>query len=151
MVVGLDLNAAYLKLARRHAPRAHLSRGDAYQLPYRPGSFDVAYCHFVLLWLARPAAALAEMVRVTRPGGAVLALAEPDYGGRIDYPDELAALGAKQATALKNQGADPILGRRLAALLVEAGLDAVESGVPGRPMGQAPFSGSISFGMGNPT
>ena len=128
---GLDINATYLKLAGRHAPGTFLCQADAHALPYATGSFALTLCHFVLLWLEKPSTALAEMVRVTAPGGAVLALAEPDYGGRIDFPEALAPLGARQAEALEDQGADPHIGRRLAALLNEAGLDAVESGVLG--------------------
>ena len=40
-----------------------------------------------------PLQALDEMKRVTRPGGHVLILAEPDYTHRIDFPDELEYLG----------------------------------------------------------
>ena len=128
---GLDINAAYLKLANRYAPGTPLCQADAHGLPYLSGTFAMTLCHFLLLWLDDPEAALAEMVRVTAPGGAVLILAEPDYGGRIDFPEALAPLGAKQAEALQGQGADPFIGRRLAALLNKAGLDAVESGVLG--------------------
>ena len=94
-------------------------------------SFDIALCHFLLLWVADPRQVIAEMRRVVRPGGYVLALAEPDYGGRIDYPPEFAALGRLQAEALRRQGADPDLGRKLSALFHEAGLKLVETGVLG--------------------
>jgi hypothetical protein len=69
------------------------------------------------------------MLRVTRRGGAVLALAEPDYGGRIDYPPELQPLGEAQIQSLRQQGADPELGRKLSALLHDCGLIQVETGV----------------------
>jgi SAM-dependent methyltransferase len=128
---GLDINPRFLALAGRNAPHAHLCQADAHQIPYQTGAFALTLCHFVLLWLDKPEAALTEMVRVTSPGGAVMVLAEPDYGGRIDYPESLAHLGTLQAQALQDQGADPFVGRRLAALLHQAGLDAVESGVLG--------------------
>ncbi len=128
---GLDLAAAHLGLARRHAPSAHLARADAHTLPYPSGFFDLTLCHFLLLWVADPARAVAEMARVTRPGGAVLALAEPDYGGRLDYPEALAEIGIWQTAALQRQGADPFVGRRLAGLLAGAGLEEIEAGVLG--------------------
>lgn len=129
--VGLDCNGTHLDLARHNVPAARLTLGDAHQLPYHDGYFQVALCHFLLLWVADPAQVLREMVRATQPGGSVLALAEPDYGGRIDYPEELAILGTWQSDSLRHQGADPHLGRKLAGLFSEAGLEAVETGILG--------------------
>jgi len=61
----------------------------------------------------------------------VLCLAEPDYGGRIEYPESLSALGALQERSLRARGADPRLGRQLRRLLHEAGLTQVQVGVLG--------------------
>jgi SAM-dependent methyltransferase len=129
--VGLDIDRDYLNLAMRKTQKTGLTQGDGHALPYPDGYFDITLCHFLLLWVANPEKVLREMVRVTRPGGAVLALAEPDYGGRIDYPEELGQLGMWQAEALKQQGADPCMGRKLAGLFHEAGLESVETGVLG--------------------
>lgn len=46
--------------------------GDALVLPFRPGVFDAVTISFGLRNVADPAAALAEMRRVTRPGGRLL-------------------------------------------------------------------------------
>jgi hypothetical protein len=73
--------------------------------------------------------ALREMARVVRPGGWVIALAEPDHSARIDFPPPLEELGAAQTAALVRQGADPALGRRLADLFAAAGLSVEEKGV----------------------
>lgn len=130
-VFGLDHYVPHLEFARQYDASAFLAQGDAQALPYPSGIFDVTYCHYLLLWVPNPLAVVAEMRRVTRPGGAVLAMAEPDYGGRIDYPPELEALGRRQHEALKRQGAEPEMGRRLGALFAGAGLQAVETGVLG--------------------
>jgi len=127
-LIGLDLDLAALYLARSQAPRACLASGDAHQLPYRNGVFDIVYFHFVLLWLREPRRALAEARRVSRPGGAVLAFAEPDYSGRIDEPASLAQLGKLQTEALRAQGADPELGRKLVSLFQSSGFTGIESG-----------------------
>jgi ubiquinone/menaquinone biosynthesis C-methylase UbiE len=136
ILYGIDLQAVHLAQARQHAPQARLACANAIALPFPDNSFETVYCHFVLLWLSDPAGALGEMRRVAAPGGAILALAEPDYGGRIDYPEALAALGKRQSQALLAQGADPQMGRRLAGLFSQAGLVEVESGVLGAQWGQ---------------
>jgi len=127
-VHGLDLEPARLSEARVHARRARLTNGDAHRLPYPAQTFDLTFCHFLLLWVEHPADVLCEMRRVTRPGGFVLALAEPDYSGRVDQPKELRPLGRWQAESLRRQGADPDLGRRLTGLFAEAGIKVIETG-----------------------
>jgi SAM-dependent methyltransferase len=131
MVTGLDLNFPYLEHARAFDSRTRFTAGDAFALPFQNGAFDAVYCHFFLLWIGDVPSILAEMRRVTRPGGALMALAEPDYGGRIDFPDSLSELGQWQAFALGSQGAQPNIGRRLLAEFLAAGLDQVESGLMG--------------------
>jgi hypothetical protein len=66
-------------------------------------------------------------VRVTKPGGAVLVCAEPDYGGRIDHPD--LPLRRWQSEALRREGADPWTGRKLRALLTAPGVRHVAVGL----------------------
>jgi len=130
-VTGVDLNASFLKLCAAHAPGADLVLGDGLRLPFEGGSYDISLCHYLLLWVRDPHKIVEEMRRVTRSGGRVLALAEPDYGGRIDYPVGLAQLGEWQQRALREQGADPLIGRRLASIFRGAGLRQVETGVLG--------------------
>lgn len=134
---GLDLNLPSLAEASIHAPGASLLCADAASLPYADSAFDLVFCHYVLLWVADPLRVLREMRRVTRAGGAVLALAEPDYGGRIDEPPALAELGRWQTESLRGQGADPNLGRKLAGLFARAGLKNVETGVMGGEWSQS--------------
>ncbi len=136
VIHGLDMRFDFLRLAQSTVPTASLTCGDAFALPYADASFDACLSHFLLLWLPNPLAALAEMRRVTRLGGFISALAEPDYTARIDYPDELAELGQMQAQSLAAQGADPATGRRLLALFKEAGLQEVQSGLLGGEWGR---------------
>jgi len=127
---GLDISRTHLKLIPSKA-HLFLTQGDGHHTPYPDEYFDVTLCHFTLLWVANPVQVLHEMVRITRPGGAVLALAEPDYGGRIDYPTALDQLGKWQKESLQAQGADPLMGRKLAEIFNAAGLETIETGVLG--------------------
>jgi SAM-dependent methyltransferase len=137
-IFGLDLNPSFLKVARAEDPASHFSAGNALHLPFPTDRFDAVVCHYFLLWVTNPETAINEMVRVCVPGGAVLALAEPDYGGRVDYPPPLDELGRRQAAALQSQGADPEAGRKLSGWLHGAGLAQIESGVLGGQWQGAP-------------
>ena len=125
---GLDLDAGALVDARVHAPDATLVRGDALSLPYADFTFDITFCHFLLLWVRDPLTAVREMARVTRPNGFVLALAEPDHTARVDKPESLAPLGRWQTEALRRQGADVSFGAHLADTFARAGIEIVETG-----------------------
>jgi ubiquinone/menaquinone biosynthesis C-methylase UbiE len=127
VVHGLDLDPVRLVEAGKHVPDAALACGDALALPYPSRIFDITFCHFLLLWVHDPLLALLEMKRVTRQGGAVLALAEPDYSSRVDKPEVLAPLGRWQAESLQQQGADPGLGKRLAIIFQQAGIATIET------------------------
>jgi SAM-dependent methyltransferase len=130
-VFGVDLEYAPLDFTRRRMPHAHFAQANGLWLPFPEAVFDLSFCHFLLLWTPNPEQMLQEMARVTRPGGFVLALAEPDYSARIDHPPELQTLGVQQAAALRRQGANPDIGRRLNSLFHAAGLQDVEIGVLG--------------------
>ena len=130
-VYGLDFNLDSLFYAVNKIPKAKLTCGDAYDLPYPRSSFDVCLCHYLLLWLSNPEIALSEMIRVTRSGGIILVFAEPDYGGRIDFPEELTILRDWQTSSLQRQGADPFMGRKLRELFNQSAMLDVEVGVLG--------------------
>jgi ubiquinone/menaquinone biosynthesis C-methylase UbiE len=127
-VIAVDVDAVMIAAARARGRRAEYRVGDARQLDFPDRYFDVVACHFLLMWVGDPVWAVREMARVTRPGGAVLVCGEPDYGGRVDWPD--LPVGQWQAAALRRQGADPFVGRKLRALLRQAGLDAEVGVIP---------------------
>ncbi len=137
-ICGLDLSNDFLDIAARDNPVAQFILADAHQIPLIQGAFDHSFCHFLLLWVDQPSKVIEEMIRVTKPGGAILILAEPDYGGRIDFPEELTIIGEWQQAALHRQGADPLIGRQLAALLHQSGLQKIEVGVIGAQWSSPP-------------
>lgn len=126
-VIGVDLDPAVVDWARQRRTRVDYQVGDAHDLPFGSGWFDVTACHFTLMWCRDSALAAREMVRVTKPRGAVLVCAEPDYGGRLDYPN--LPIGHWQCEALQREGGDPALGRKLRALFALPAVRRVEIGV----------------------
>ncbi len=138
---GLDLNRGYLNFAQHQDIQLNIVQGDGHTLPFPPGLFDVTYCHFLLLWVSNPMKVVKEMLRVTRPAGVVIAMAEPDYGGRIDYPDDLIRIGQLQTNSLEIQGADPYMGRKLPGIFSNAGLKNIEFGVLGGQWDQRNYPG----------
>jgi ubiquinone/menaquinone biosynthesis C-methylase UbiE len=75
-VVGLDLSGRMLAIAqaktRIHCQRVGWIREDAMGLPFRGSTFHAVACVEALEFLPSPGKALAEMVRVLRPGGQLL-------------------------------------------------------------------------------
>ncbi len=70
---GIDLDPAYVARARRRAPGAEIRLGSADVLPWPDDHFDAAVCLDVLEHCPDPGAAVAELARVLRPGGTLVA------------------------------------------------------------------------------
>jgi SAM-dependent methyltransferase len=109
--------------------RVQFVHADTAALPFDDRSFDLVVSQLAWLWFASLDRSVDEALRVLQPLGA-LALIEPDYGGMIEWPDEL---GLKRIwiDALARHGADPFVARRLAAALLAKGLH-VEMLLPDR-------------------
>jgi demethylmenaquinone methyltransferase/2-methoxy-6-polyprenyl-1,4-benzoquinol methylase len=75
-VVGVDFCAPMLRRGRKKKECAGVAflQGDALSLPFETGHFDVVSVGFGLRNVADPAAGLAELARVTRPGGRIAIL-----------------------------------------------------------------------------
>ena len=125
-VIGLDQTDRCLAEARRrafHVRNVSFKKGDAVELPFEDGSFDVIYSRFVLEYVPEQARAVAEMARVCRLGGTVIL---QDLDGQIlsHYPldgrlrQDLEAI----LSGLARRGFDPFVGRKLYHLAHQAGL-----------------------------
>jgi SAM-dependent methyltransferase len=141
---GVDREPVWVKeaatraLARGLGGRFSYLQGEVGRLPFPDDSFDLTTCQTVLIHLADPAAAIAEMRRVTRPGGLV-AVAEPnnlteslllDSISNLASIDELVELVRFQLTCERGKVAlgegDNSLGDRVPGLFVAQGLSEVE-------------------------
>lgn len=120
-VHGLDMNPKLIEKAKEKFPEGILEVGDAAKMPYEDNTFDCTMCNFVLMWVRKPSEVISEMIRVTKPGGWILCGSEPDYGGKIDYPDDYNAVPAT-IRAIQQEGADPFFGRKLKGAMSKEGL-----------------------------
>lgn len=68
-VVPADFSLGMLRVGKRRRPDLGLTAADALRLPFADASFDAVTISFGLRNVADTEAALAEMLRVTRPGG----------------------------------------------------------------------------------
>ena len=127
-VVALDAAAGALEAARATlrdrglSEQVEVTSGDVMALPFEDASFDVVHAHQVLQHLADPVGALAEMRRVTRPGG-IVAVRDAVYSAMTWFPEPA---GMEQwrsvymATARAN-GGEPDAGSRLLSWARAAG------------------------------
>ncbi len=81
-VFGLDLSAGMLGQARRQAPGAALAPGQAGELPFAAGSFDLVLCVNALHHFPNPRAFIVEARRLLRPGGALVNVGMDPQAGR---------------------------------------------------------------------
>jgi SAM-dependent methyltransferase len=125
-VVGVDLSRELLRAAREwsapHHPNLRFVEGDALDLPLADGTFDFAYSRLLYQHLPEPVRAAREALRVLRAGGR-LVVVDVDAAWQSIWPacpafDRLNALACEAQAAA---GGDRFIGRRLPAVLQEAG------------------------------
>ena len=85
VVHGIDPSEGYLAVARHQVrdARARFEQGDVQQLPLEPATYDAVVAGLVLNFIPDVSVGLAEMVRVTKPGGTVAAYVW-DYAGKME-------------------------------------------------------------------
>lgn len=118
--------------------RARFIEGNATSLPFADGEFDAVTCQTVLMHIDKPERALAEMVRVIRPGGLIFC-AEPNsfynyfmWSDAFDTrpPEEIACVAEYWVRCLRGRkllgSGDETIGVRLPSLFTLAGLEDVQ-------------------------
>lgn len=131
LVVGVERSREQIAEGKRQARVAgevgmiDVREGDAAVLPLRDdewGTFDVAHARFILEHVADPAAVVREMVRALRPGGRIV-LEDDDHDVLRFHPaiPEFEEAWRAYVRAYAAVGNDPFVGRKLPALIAQAG------------------------------
>jgi ubiquinone/menaquinone biosynthesis C-methylase UbiE len=117
-VQGIDIDPDMVTASNARGQKAQVGRAE--DLPFEDDSFDIVYSSFLLLWTPDPVRVVKEMARVSKDW--VICLAEPDHVGRISYPPSVAEVDGHFVKGLKEQGADPEMGRKLQGIFSRCGL-----------------------------
>lgn len=128
-IVGVDILESSVAYARRThaslAPRVSFEQGDAFELRFEAGAFDLVVCRHMTQAVPEPEQVVAELVRICKPGGWVHVLSE-DYGmlhmpaGALD-PDRLWYEAVIPYT--RSTHTDARIGRRTWTIMNELGLE----------------------------
>jgi ubiquinone/menaquinone biosynthesis C-methylase UbiE len=121
-----DRVSAALAHTRAHNMSAHFAAADACELPFGDATFDSVFCVAVLQHIGQVRNAIAEMARVTRPGGRIVAV-EPDNAARFFYSSvdegriayDAASRFFSALSQARNDATDPSVGPRLATLFTQ--------------------------------
>lgn len=140
-VVGLDHSPEMVAEARKRAANTpgllEFVEGDALALDFPDASFDRTRTERMLIHVPDPVAAVSEMVRVTKPGGLVVA-SDLD-GGTIFTNSSDKELAGALALGMADDLVNGWMGRQLHRYLFEAGLEEIRC-VP------AVILNSVAFG-----
>lgn len=129
-VVGLDREARMVEFGRQLAEQRGLTvefiEADATATGLPDRAFDLVHARTLLLNVQNPEQILTEMVRIAKPGG-VVAVQEPDASAWNCDPPHPAfdILRGAILSAYRRTGKDFNIGRRIARMLKQAGLDGV--------------------------
>lgn len=141
--IGIDRDPANVAGARERFARlwpnlpTRFLEGDALALPLGDGTVDLATCQTLLIHLAEPLKAIAEMIRVTKPGGQIVAVEPNNLLNRLaassltpetplDRLIEEAEIALRQVEGRRRRGLGAeYLGDLLPGLFAEAGLEDV--------------------------
>jgi len=124
-VIGIDGSHDMIEVAKkvlRNNKNVELRVSNAEKIPFDDNTFDIVTCNLLLMWAADPQKVVDEMARVTKHNGKVLASLEPDYGGKLHWPEDPKVDPIFAGKAIKEKGGDPHIGRKLRLLFVRAGL-----------------------------
>ena len=125
-VAAADPSEPFVEAARERHPGVDVRLAPAEDLPFDNDSFDAALAQLVVHFMADPVAGLAEMARVTRPGGVVAACVWDLAGGRAPISPFWQAARELDPGTTDESNLAGVRDSHFAELFAEAGLRDVE-------------------------
>ena len=125
-IIAIDGSTHLLNVAKKilkEYTNISIANADAQKLPFTDNTFDLITCNLLLMWAEDPQIVVNEMTRVCKPKGKILASLEPDYGGKIHWPENQKVDALFAGEAIRKKGGDPHIGRKLRTLFITAGLE----------------------------
>ena len=128
-VTGVDISPDLLVEAKQAASSQGIEnvsfvQGNVYELDLPENHYDFVYARFLFQHLEQPADALAQILRVLKPGG-VLVIADVDDDWLTVYPsiETFDSFKHRAAQSQAKRGGDRFIGRKLGSLLSRAGYE----------------------------
>ncbi len=127
-VCAVDPSEPFVESMRREFPGVDVRRGRAESLPFAAACFDRTLAQLVVHFMADPVAGLAEMARVTRPGGLVAATVWDHGGDRGPLATFWRAARELDPTVDSEAGRPGVSDGSLVALFDAAGMEGAVAG-----------------------
>jgi SAM-dependent methyltransferase len=125
-VAAVDPSEPFVAAARERFPGVEVRRATADAVPFGDDTFDAAVAQLVVHFMPDPVAGLAEMTRVTRPGGVVAACVWDFAGDRAPISAFWRAARAARPSVDDESGLPGARAGHLTELFGAAGLRDVE-------------------------
>jgi len=127
-VIGVDVREQYLDFAEARARDERLGnvsfrQGDVFDLPFADATFNVVWAKYFMQWLKEPKSALAELKRVTKPGGFVVSC---DYAGFATEHFPVDTDFERQVREVTASVVDGNIARKMAPFMLDLGFRDVQ-------------------------
>jgi SAM-dependent methyltransferase len=129
-LTGIERSDPYCATARQRTSNlanVEIRQGDAAATGLPANTFDVTFCRYLLEHVASASDVAREMVRITKPGGRIVAqendllyvVYDPEIPGHAEVMNQFCALQVQL-------GGDPFVGRRLYSLFDQPEVESIE-------------------------
>ena len=121
-VAAVDPSESFVEVVRRAHPTMDVRRASAESLPFEDAAYDVVLAQLVVHFMTDPVRGIAEMARVTVPGGTVAASVWDHAGGQGPLAAFWSAVRSLDPAAPDESHLPGVVEGHLAELFAQAGL-----------------------------
>lgn len=148
----IEISMTQIKKDSHTSSNRFALQGDAHYLPYKNAAFDVIFCRYLLEHVRQPELVLTEIKRLLKPGGKFY-IQENNISVHIFEPEcpYFEEIWKKFVLLQKQLGGDALIGKRLFALLRQAGFRSIKLSIQPEvhAAGSATFADWIRNIIGN--